>query len=421
MREGQFTAILLAACALLAAGCACDKGVNSAEILKYDAFNPGKVWLDNNGRHINAHGAGAIFDGEKYYIFGEHKMGGTLGNKAVVGVHCYSSKDLYNWTDEGIALKMQSDPNSEIVLGTILERPKVIYNPKTKKYVMWMHLEFRKGPTAKSTDIADILKEKPDYSTARAGVAVADKITGPYKYIGSLRPNAGKYPLNCAEELKAYKAELEKDPNWKSKKLKKDECKKAMIKGFAFLRDFDKGQMSRDMTLFVDDDSKAYLGCASEDNSTFHIHELNSDYTGFSGRFVRVFPGGYHEAPAFFKKGGKYYMFSSHCTGWAPNPGRVSSADKMLGDWRELGNPCRGEGQKKWKTAPLEAKADTTFRSQSSAVIPVQGKKDAFIYFGDRWMPEDAMDGRYIVLPVEWEGDMPVIKWYDRWDLSVFK
>ena len=195
MREGQFTAILFAACALFAAGCACDKGVNSAEILKYDAFNPGKVWLDNNGRHINAHGAGAIFDGEKYYIFGEHKMGGTLGNKAVVGVHCYSSKDLYNWTDEGIALKMQSDPNSEIVLGTILERPKVIYNPKTKKYVMWMHLEFRKGPTAKSTDIADILKEKPDYSTARAGVAVADKITGPYKYIGSLRPNAGKYPL----------------------------------------------------------------------------------------------------------------------------------------------------------------------------------------------------------------------------------
>ena len=93
----------------------------------------------------------------------------------------------------------------------------------------------------------------------------------------------------------------------------------------------------------------------------------------------------------------------------------------MLGDWRELGNPCRGEGQKKWKTAPLEAKADTTFRSQSSAVIPVQGKKDAFIYFGDRWIPEDAMDGRYIVLPVEWEGDMPVIKWYDSWDLSVFK
>ena len=72
MREGQFTAILFAVCALFAAGCACDKGVNSAEILKYDAFNPGKVWLDNNGRHINAHGAGAIFDGEKYYIFGEH-------------------------------------------------------------------------------------------------------------------------------------------------------------------------------------------------------------------------------------------------------------------------------------------------------------------------------------------------------------
>lgn len=57
---------------------------------------------------------------------------------------------------------------------------------------------------------------------------------------------------------------------------------------------------------------------ASEENSTFHIHELDPEYTGFTGRFARVFPGGYHEAPAIFKKGGKYYMFSSHCTGWAP-------------------------------------------------------------------------------------------------------
>ena len=96
---------------------------------------------------------GAIFDNGRYYIFGEHKLGGTLGNKSVVGVHCYSSDDLYNWKDEGIALEMSGDPDSEIVRGTILERPKVIYNPRTKKYVMWMHLEFRKGPTAKSADL----------------------------------------------------------------------------------------------------------------------------------------------------------------------------------------------------------------------------------------------------------------------------
>ncbi len=421
-----FNVFLGLAAALAAGGCCGTGGVNSASVLKYDSFNPGQVWLDDNGRHINAHGAGSIFDNGRYYIFGEHKLGGTLGNKSVVGVHCYSSDDLYNWNDEGIALEMSGDPNSEIVRGTILERPKVIYNPRTKKYVMWMHLEFRKGPTAKSADLKDIYAEKPDYSTARAGVAVADKIAGPYKYVGSFRPNAGKYPINGADGLRAYRAELEKDPNWKSKKFKGEERKKALARGFAFLRDFDGGQMSRDMTLFADDDGRAYLGCASEDNSTFHIHELNSEYTGFTGRFARVFPGGYHEAPAFFKRGGKYYMFSSHCTGWAPNPGRVSVSDEMLGEWRELGNPCRGDGQKKSKTVPVEAKADTTFRSQSSAVIPVRGKKDAFIYFGDRWIPEDAIDGRYIVLPVEWEGSgegaTPVIRWRDKWKIEdVFK
>lgn len=119
-------------------------------------------------------------------------------------------------------------------------------------------------------------------------------------------------------------------------------------------------------------------------------------------------------------------MFSSHCTGWAPNPGRVSVSDKMLGEWRELGNPCPRRGPEKVENRPVEAKADTTFRSQSSAVIPVQGKKDAFIYFGDRWIPEDAIDGRYIVLPVEWEGSgegaMPVIRWRDKWKIEdVFK
>lgn len=65
-------------------------------------------------------------------MVGEHKIEGEKGNYAQVGVHCYSSSDLYNWNDEGIALKVSSEPNSDIAQGCILERPKVIYNPNTK-------------------------------------------------------------------------------------------------------------------------------------------------------------------------------------------------------------------------------------------------------------------------------------------------
>lgn len=412
---------------LLLSGVGCTSNTNSgvltddlsnSKIAPYNAFHSGSIMLDNNGRHINAHGAGFLYDNGRYYMFGEHKLGGKLGNRALVGVHCYSSDDLYNWRDEGVVLKMNDNPESPLFIGTIIERPKVVFNKKTGKYVLWAHLEKRKGPTAKSSKLDVILDEKPDYNTAGVIVATADKITGPYNFVRSMRINAGKYPINCnLENLKKaiakYKdSDYSKINGWtiKNGKYTTDDL---------FAKDFKNGQMSRDMTIFVDDNQIAYLITASEGNATLHIHELTDDYTNTTGKFTRNFMLGYHEAPAIFKAKGKYYMFSSHCTGWAPNPGRISVADSMLGEWKELGNPCRGEGQKATKFTQ-EATAETTFRSQSTYVIKVQGKKDAFIYVGDRWNPADAIDGRYIFLPVEWEGDMPIIKWYDKWDLSFF-
>jgi len=69
-------------------------------------FTPGEIWKDNNGKHINAHGGGILFHQGVYYWYGEYKVGGKIGNSAQVGVSCYSSRDLYNWKDEGIALKV---------------------------------------------------------------------------------------------------------------------------------------------------------------------------------------------------------------------------------------------------------------------------------------------------------------------------
>jgi hypothetical protein len=66
------------------------------------------LWLDDKGCHINAHGEVFLYHNDTYW-FGEHKIEGEAGNKAMVGVHVYSSEDLYNWKDEGIALKIHDD------------------------------------------------------------------------------------------------------------------------------------------------------------------------------------------------------------------------------------------------------------------------------------------------------------------------
>ena len=107
----------------------------------HKSFIPKKHWLDNNNVYINAHGGGITFYDGVYYWFGEHKIPGKLGNKAQVGVRVYSSTDLYNWNNEGVALKVDTiNMNSDIVKGSIIERPKVIFNESTNQFVMWFHL-----------------------------------------------------------------------------------------------------------------------------------------------------------------------------------------------------------------------------------------------------------------------------------------
>jgi len=349
------------------------------------AFRPGEVWLDNRGVHINAHGGGILFYNDKYYWFGEHK--GENSNNALVGFTCYSSTDLYNWQYEGIALPVDEDNASDITSGSIMERPKVIYNQKTHQFVMYFHLELKgKG-----------------YSAARVGIAVSDKVAGPYKYLKSYRSNAGKFPENMTEAQQTDTAKLEDFKEWWT-----PEWRKAVENGMFVRRDFENGQMSRDMTLFVDDDGKAYHLYASEENLTLQLAELTDDYLGYTGRYVRIAPGGHNEAPTIFKKDGKYFIITSGCTGWAPNAARLFSADTIYGPWTEHPNPCVGDD------------ANLTFHSQGAFILPVAGKKDAFIFMADRWTPRHPIDGRYIWLPIRFENGLPVLKWIDQWDLSVW-
>ena len=360
-RNLLFSAALGAACLVLSPSSAAEA----------PAIRSGEVWNDSAGRPVNAHGGGMLVHEGTYYWYGEIKEGKTYlpeVNKSwggtrvdVTGVSCYSSKDLLNWKNLGNVLPaVPGDPESDLHPGKVLERPKVIYNAKTKKFVLWFH------------------RDSLDYAAAACGVAVADSPAGPFEYRGSFRPNVGSWPVNVTDADK-------KDP-------------KAPL-----ARDFEKGQMARDMTVFVDDDGKGYLFAASEDNATMHISELTDDFLKTTGKYVRVFPGRMMEAPAVFKRAGKYYLIASGCTAWEPNAARSAVAESIWGPWKELGNPCVGE------------KADITFQSQGTYVLQVAGKPGRFVFMADRWNKNNLPDSRYVWLPISFEGEKPVLRWMDRW------
>ena len=356
------------------------------------SIEPGRLWPDTDGRHINAHGGGILKRGDTYYWFGEHKAEAT--SDALVGVTCYSSKDLMNWKNEGVALSVSNEAGSDIERGCVLERPKVVYNAKTKKYVMWFHLEL-KGP---------------GYNAARAGVAISDTPTGPYRFLRSGRVNPGILPENVDKAVFDTLNVSHEPKSWTPEWLK------MVGEGLYVKRDLQGGQMSRDMTVYVDDDGKAYHIYSSEENLTLQIAELSDDYTTHTGRYVRVAPTGHNEAPAIFKRKGTYWMITSGCTGWDPNEARMFSAKNIMGPWTQHPNPCVGPNK------------DLTFGGQSTYILEergtngrwpkgkAKGREEKFIFMADIWRPRHPIDARYIWLPIEFDKDgTPVVKWQDKW------
>ncbi|MFD7244779.1 RICIN domain-containing protein [Streptomyces massasporeus] len=124
----------------------------------------GTQFTDGSGNPVHAHGGGVLKVGSYYYWFGEHRN----ADNTFRYVDAYRSSDLKNWEFRNHVLTEASDP--ELATANI-ERPKVMYNASTGKFVMWMHKE-----------------NGTDYSEARAAVAVSDTVDGAYTWKGSFRP-----------------------------------------------------------------------------------------------------------------------------------------------------------------------------------------------------------------------------------------
>ena len=354
---------------------------------RYNSIRPGQVWLDTEGKRIQAHGGSVMYIDGVYYWYGENKEK-TDGKNGIWhwGVRCYASTDLYNWEDKGIIIPPEPDnPGSSLHPEACMDRPHIIYNERTKKYVCWLKI---------------MNKDRSQTET----VMVADHILGPYKKV-----NEGIRPL---------------------------------------------GMSAGDFALAVAEDGKAYYYFERVHSETI-CADLTDDYTDVTGyystHFPRVAPPYVREATSHFMRNGKHYLLTSGTTGYFPNPSEAAIADTWHGPYTVLGNPHPGD------------ESNTSYHSQISSVLKVQGKKDLYIACADRWCPEDmdlpydfyremfeyifqgkadqipeligkygviprAQDDQrntsiadYVWLPLRFDGENVIIDWLDEWRIEDYE
>lgn len=346
----------------------------------------GETWFDTEGNPIQAHGGGflqqTVEDGKPiYYWVGENKI---HNRAAFYAVSLYSSRDLVNWTNEGNILD-QFAPTVEGaeygLLDAKWERPKLIYNEQTKKYVLYGHWE-----TASS------------YASSQIAVAVADRPEGPYTFLGHWRPGG---------TLRNWRSD---NGIYLDSEYYKTSGIKVAVPASVQSDPAQMGYVSRDLTVFTDDDGSAYL--VSAEGHSMRVHRLNADNTDmdlttytFSDAAVKAddfesysfYDDVGREAPAIVRGDDGYYMVSSGQSGWLPNQGTISfNAD--------LTNP-EGWTPVKENGLIIEKYAfgnNSTYYSQPTNIMKLTNEDGTktYIYMGDRWRSSQLSDSRYVWLPI---------------------
>ncbi|WP_018750585.1 chitobiase/beta-hexosaminidase C-terminal domain-containing protein [Paenibacillus sanguinis] len=349
----------------------------------------GETWYDTEGNPIQAHGGGFLQqtaeDGNPvYYWVGENKIHNRASFHAVT---LYSSRDLVNWAYEGDIL----DPFSVTVEGAEYglldskwERPKLLYNEKTGKYVLFGHWE-----TANS------------YASSQIAVATADQVTGPYTFLGHWRPGG---------TLRNWRSDggLFLDSEYYKSSGIRVEVPSSVQSDVAQM-----GYASRDFTVFADDDGTAYL--ISAEGHSMRVHRLNEAYTDVDFTTYAYSEPAFksadfesynfyddigREAPAIVRADDGYYMASSGQSGWLPNQGTLSyNADLRDPDgW----TPIKEDGLIIEKYAFGN---NSTYYSQPTNIMKLTNEagEKTYVYMGDRWRSSQLADSRYVWLPMTFD------------------
>lgn len=352
--------------------------------MEYRSIRPGQVWLDTDGKRIQAHGGSVMYWEGFYYWYGENKEF-TEANNGIWhwGVRCYKSKDLYNWEDLGLIIPPNTeDPNSSIHPSSMMDRPHIIYNRKTKKFVCWLKIMEKEGTQSET-------------------VLTADTLTGPYTIVRErlypLNMSAGDFDLVVAPDGKAY---------------------------YYFERVH----------------SETICADLTEDYT-----DVTGYYTT---HFPHPYPPYVREATAHFLRKGKHYLLTSGTTGYLPNPSELAIADTWHGPYTVLGNPHPGDESNTSFHSQISsvfkvpgkkdlyiACADRWLPAQMDLPYPVYEKAFADAFREDASAEERAEASRllgtirepntkeadYVWLPIRFDGEKAYIDWHDEWRIEDYE
>jgi Glycosyl hydrolases family 43 len=343
------------------------------------SIKPGQTWLDTNGNRIHAHGGSIIALDGTFYWYGENKEK-SLADSGIWhwGVRCYSSKDLYNWEDQGLIIPPnEEDPTSPLHPSQMMDRPHIIYHQATRQYVCW-------------------LKIMGQDQTQTATVLVADALLGPYRIVRTglrlLGMNAGDFDLVVSP---------------------------ADGKAYSYFERVHSELICADLT----DDYTNVTGY-------------------YSTHFPHPHPPYVREAPAYFFRKGLHYLFTSGTTWYYPNRSEVASARTYHGPWTVLGDPHPGDPkgisfhsqissvfQHPYKKDLYIALADRWLPTLPSYLSNIAERaKQHFQGDAERVAQEpfqlpaypDTSLADYVWLPIRFDGDMAYLDWHDEWRMEEY-
>lgn len=352
----------------------------------YQSFRPGKFWYDTEGNLIQAHAGSILYSKGKFYWYGENKEGVTgraTGEKCMIwhqGVRLYSSDDLYNWKNEGVIAIDCENKEHPFYPGRIMDRPHILYNESTKKYIMW-------------AKIGGLLEKSEGFKDSYFAVCESEDIRGPFCVVAELRDYpAGDFDLIQLED-KAY-----------------------II--------FEKPH-TEILCVELNDTYTGFCGKASS-----HI--------------PKPFPPFTREAPAYFQRDGKKFLLTSGTTGYYPNQSIVYQIPEMHGEWEEIGDACVEDlnansfhaqfssvfqhpihkelyialGDRWLNDLPIDMpNADDMFES----FFNPEAKNKGTQYYPRSYTDENTSMATYVWLPIRFREDgIPYITWEDEWRVEDF-